>query len=41
MKLPLPDAKQVKELLAAVEQHPVGAVLVTIFVVCVIYAWRH
>lgn len=41
MKLPLPDPKKVKELLNAVEQHPLGTILVTVFVTAVVYVWRH
>ena len=41
MKLPLPDANKVKALLAAVEEHPVGAILVTLFVTAIVYVWRH
>lgn len=41
MKLPLPSAKKVKELLEAVEEHPLGTILVTIFVTAVVYVWRH
>ena len=40
MKLPLPDAKKVKELLTAVEQHPLGMLLLTILVGVAGYFWR-
>ncbi|MFH7041504.1 hypothetical protein ABT392_04195 [Paucibacter sp. JuS9] len=40
MKLPLPDAKKVKELLTTVEQHPLGMLLLTILVGVAGYFWR-
>jgi hypothetical protein len=37
----LPNADYVKKLLAAVEAHPFGALLMSVLVVAIVYVWKH
>lgn len=41
MKSILPTASYVKQVLAAIEEHPLGAVLLALFVIGMTYVWRH